>query len=276
MPLEAKEVKPEDVSKWITLDIEPTKELNYSMLHNQRPLFVHFTLTCLKPRTIRNVRVRVSLSAAAESALFDCTLEIKPPSVDLQRDIHIPLTSSITRSIHESVQSSLYIEVTWGEHVLYRDTRRVRLTPVDQWRDNDSDRIWLPSFVFPRDTAVTRLIDTAQRYVRVLRDDPAAGFDGYQSFDAKRAEPAMDIDLQVQAIWSATVHELRLGYINPPPSYSNELDAQRLRTPSMVVNDHSGTCVDLALFFAACLELDRKSTRLNSSHIQKSRMPSSA
>jgi hypothetical protein len=34
-----------------------------------------------------------------------------------------------------------------------------------------------------------------------------------------------------------------------------DISDQRLRTPSMIVRDHSGTCVDLALFFAACLEL---------------------
>ena len=67
--------------------------------------------------------------------------------------------------------------MTWGEHVLWRSTIPVRLIPVDQWRDSDDDRKWLPSFVFPRDPAIVRLVDTAQRYVRVLRDDPAAGFD---------------------------------------------------------------------------------------------------
>jgi hypothetical protein len=254
-PLDAADIKDPDVGKWVGVEVQMDEDLNYSMLHNQRPLFVHFTLTCRQPRTIRNVRVRVALSAGTENAIYDRTLEIKPPAIDLKRDIHVPLTSSIARSVHESVRTSVFVEVTWGEHVLYRDTMRVRLTPVDQWRDSETDRIWLPSFVFPRDTAVTRLVDAAQRYVRVLRDDPAAGFDGYQSFDPQRSEPALEVDLQVQAIWSAIVHELRLGYINPPPGYSSELDSQRLRTPSMIAADHSGTCVDLALFFAACLEL---------------------
>ena len=225
------------------------------MLHNLRPLFETFVLRALTPQPVRGVRVRVSLATGPDSAVFDKTLDIVPPSFDLNPFVHVPLTSSITRSIHESVQTSLLIEVTWGDHVVYRDTMRVRLTPVDQWRDSDIDRKWLPSFIFPRDVAVMHLVDTAQRYVRVLRDDPAAGFDGYQSFDPKRPDPASEVDLQVQAIWAAIVHELRLGYINPPPGYSNALDSQRLRTPTMIARDHSGTCIDLALFFAACLEL---------------------
>ena len=131
----------------------------------------------------------------------------------------------------------------------------MRLLPVDQWRDNDKDGQWLPSFVLPRDPAVTALIEKAQRYVRVLRDDPSAGFDGYQSLDPRAADPAAEVDRQVQAIWSTIVHELDLGYINPPPSYNTAMDSQRLRTPSMIVKDRSGTCIDLALLLAACCEL---------------------
>jgi hypothetical protein len=241
--------------KWLAVDVKAREDLNYSMLHNQRPLFDHFVIHCRQSRTFRNVQIKVSLSTGVDSSSFECALDLTPPSVDLNPLVHVPLTSAITRSVHESLRTSLLVEVVWGNHILYRDTKRVRLTPVDQWRDNETDRIWLPSFIFPRDSTITRLVDTAQRYVRVLRDDPAAGFDGYQSFDSTRPDPASEVDLQVQAVWSAIVHELRLGYINPPPGYSSDLDSQRLRTPSMVARDHAGTCIDLALFFAACLEL---------------------
>ncbi|UGY02530.1 hypothetical protein [Bradyrhizobium quebecense] len=243
-----------DINKHVIVKVKAFEDLNYSLLHNQRALFEQFILSCPSGKQIRNVRVRVSLYAGADSGTFDRTLDLEHPATDLKRDIHVPLTSAITRSVHESVRTSLFVEVTWGAHTLYRNTMRVRLTPVDQWRDNRIDRLWLPSFVFPRDPAIARLVDSAQRYVRVLRDDPTAGFDGYQSFDAK-SQDSEGVDQQVQGLWSAILHELRPGYINPPPGYSNELDSQRLRTPSMVVKYGSGTCIDLALFFAACLEL---------------------
>ena len=59
----------------------------------------------------------------------------------------------------------------------------------------------------------------------------------------------------MQAIWATLQHEWQLGYINPPPTYSDKLDSQRLRTPSTILQSRSGTCIDLALLFAACLEL---------------------
>jgi hypothetical protein len=56
----------------------------------------------------------------------------------------------------------------------------------------------------------------------------------------------------VQAIWTALVNENRLQYINPPPAYSEQ--SQRLRTPSDIMRSNTGTCIDLALLLASCLE----------------------
>jgi len=256
------QVPADDAQKIIAPRIEAVEELNYSLLHNRRPLFTHFTLVNASAdyknadrlATVADVDVQVTLSAGAESATYQRRLSLETTSVDLKDTIHVPLTSELMRSVHESINSSLLVEVSWGK-VIYRNSHLVRLLPVDQWRDNDKDGQWLPSFVLPRDPAVTALIEKAQRYVRVLRDDPSAGFDGYQSLDPRAADPAAEVDRQVQAIWSTIVHELDLGYINPPPSYNTAMDSQRLRTPSMIVKDRSGTCIDLALLLAACCEL---------------------
>ena len=59
------------------------------------------------------------------------------------------------------------------------------------------------------------------------------------------------MDWQVEAIWSALV-SLPLAYINPPPTYTEQ--SQRLRFPSRILRSGDGTCIDLALLLAACLE----------------------
>lgn len=251
-----------DTQRVISVHIEPVKELNYSLLHNYRGLFERFTLVNTSAdyknsdrlATLADVDVSVTLSAGVEKATYQRRLTLDTTIVDLREQVHVPLTSELMRSVQESINTSLLVEVSWGQ-VIYRNSHLVRLLPVDQWRDNDKDGQWLPSFVLPRDSAVTSLIERAQRYVRVLRDDPSSGFDGYQSLDPRAPEPAAEVDRQVQAIWSTIVHELDLGYISPPPTYSHAMDSQRLRTPSTVVKDRSGTCIDLALLFAACCEL---------------------
>ena len=51
--------------------------------------------------------------------------------------------------------------------------------------------------------------------------------------------------------------------------------AERVR-PRVLANVHDEGCAKDVAFLIAHPAIDRKSTRLNSSHIQKSRMPSSA
>jgi hypothetical protein len=250
-----------DSQQVLSLKIEPFKELNYSLLHNRSQLFEQFTLingsVAYKKNefaTIADIDVSVTLGAGPEAASYQRRISLDEASIELADKVHLPLTSELLRSVHESINSTMVVEVSWGRPI-HRDSYKVRLLPVDQWRDNDRDGQWLPSFVLPRDSAVTSLVDKAQRYVRVLRDDPSAGFDGYQSVDLRAQDPSREVDLQVQAIWSTIVHELKLGYINPPPSYNTVMDSQRLRTPSTIVSEGAGTCLDLALLIAACCEL---------------------
>lgn len=167
----------------------------------------------------------------------------------------MPLTSALARSIDERMQTSLYVNVQWNDEILYRHTHSVSLQPVDEWMLDDSDISWVPSFVQPRDPAVAKIIHSAQKYLKCISDYLPAGFDGYQSYD-KDGETVIEqwrgVDFQVQALWHALVIDHPLGYINPPPSYRDL--AQRLRTPSQILAQERGTCVDLAILMASCLE----------------------
>lgn len=245
-------VKPQDVR----IDVKPLPELNYAVLHNAQPMFERFVLECDRADPNLWVDVNVAVHMGLETACFKRQVRMTHQRVALTREIHVPLTASVARAVREAISSSLRVEVRQGEdRVLYCDSHRLRLLPVDQWRDNLRDGRWLPSFVQPRDPAVVAAVAAAQRYVRVLRDDPCAGFEGYQLATAGDEASLRGVDRQVEAIWATLLHDWRLGYINPPPSYSGGLDSQRLRMPSTVLQHRAGTCIDLALLFASCLEL---------------------
>ena len=84
---------------------------------------------------------------------------------------------------------------------------------------------------------------------QALTDDPMVGFDGYQRATDKDCD---SVHKQVQAVWNALLHDFRTDYINPPPAFENQ--SQRIRTPSQVLAQERGTCIDLTLLLAACLE----------------------
>lgn len=173
-------------------------------------------------------------------------------SIELAPRIRLPLVASLLRQCTESLRTNLYIRVVCGDRLLRETSERVTVLPADEWRDDGEDHRWLPSFVLPRDPAVLKVIGAAQRYLRTLLDDCAAGFDGYQQLVADDANAASVVDPQVQAIWAALQHDLTVNYINPPPSHTSQ--SQRLRSPTEVFRGQAATCIDLALLFASCLE----------------------
>lgn len=243
----------------IRVERHPLSQVNYSLLHNKQSLFRSLQVFRNNVEgTIRNIQITVDLNAGDGSAPFRATFDLAEGENgrDLTNEVVLPLTSSLIRTQSERIQSSLRLLVTCEGETVREETFRVGLSPVDEWQDGEKDEWrWLPSFVLPRDPAVARIIDSAQGILCALADDPNAGFDGYQSVDPQgrsEAERYGCVDKQVQAIWYAVLNSHGLNYINPPPSYGNY--TQRLRTPTQLLAERRGTCIDLALLLAACLE----------------------
>ncbi len=242
------------VSEVLAVDVDVPSEINYSLLHNRRSALKTFTLSKLVDHDLDDVRVEVELEAGGVVQQFRRTLSLSEPHVALADAVTLPLTAPLLRSLHERTHTTVYTRVTWEGRVAHEDTHRVALLPVDEWYDDSKNNPWLPSFVLPRDPAIARIIGEARKYLVALTDDTNAGFDGYQQVDDPDggAHATDRTDLQVQAIWTALVNDRKLLYINPPPAYSR--GGQRLRTPSELLHTSSGTCIDLSLLLAACLE----------------------
>ncbi len=238
----------------VEVNIRVRERLNYSLLHNDTGhLFESFGIIKKVPERMLGVEVEVVLFVGGDSFPFKKVFHIEGWGDDLKDKVSVPLTSEFIRSVPEPIRTSLYVEVSYQGTTILRETYPVTLLPVDEWVDDDLNRVWLPSFVLPRDPAVARIIDAAQRHLTTLTDDRAAGFDGYQSvLGVAEDEDRSGVDLQAWAIWSALAHDFGVGYINPPPTYTKT--GQRLRTPSQVLHHCRGTCIDLALLLAACLE----------------------
>lgn len=242
----------EQIDAWLAddklrVEVETKPQLNYSLLHNNSGgLFRDFFIGKDEPGTLNEIDVRVELHTGSETVAYRATTCAMQTRTPLDRDVCIPLTSEMLRTVQEALRTTLYVEVSALGKMLKRQTFGVKLLPVDEWKDDDENRQWLPSFVFPRDPAVRKIFRSAQHHLMTLADDSTAGFDGYQSGDAEV------VDRQVQAIWASIVHDFKITYINPPPTYT--VSGQRLRTPSEILRAGHGTCIDLALMIAGCLE----------------------
>ena len=206
---------------------------------------------------VRDIEVEVLLKAGTDSIPYKTRISLgtNSPQLSLADNrlaatdenpgggINIPLMSDFMRSVAENIKTSLYVNVEWEGQVLFRHTFGVTLAPVDEWRLGEKDSLLIPAFVQPRDPIIVKIVDAAQKYLHCINKDPKKGFDGYQSDS---------VHSYLEAIWSALIYDYRLEYVSPPPS--SNVGTQRLRTPSEVIAGKRGTCVELAILLASCIE----------------------
>jgi hypothetical protein len=167
---------------WIEPAVVPRKKLNYAILqNNKQPLFSKFSIYKYRRAPVPDLHVEVELQIGSERFPFRRTCKMDHHVLDLSEDIGLGLTSPLVRSLHESIRSTLFVHVATGAEEILRETYNVNLLPIDEWRADDENRIWLPSFILPRDPAVLQVLMRAQQYLVALRDDASASFDGYQS-----------------------------------------------------------------------------------------------
>lgn len=247
----ARAAKPSGVK--LEFDIATFPQLNYSVLHNgKNKMFETFRVYRFGGGEDTDVRVEITLNAGGHNFSFRESYAMKHHILDLTEKIAVGLTSSLSRSLRESVRTTIFVRITLGpDEERYCKTFDVSLLAVDEWIDDSFSGIFLPSFVLPRDPVIPQIIARAQGYLMAIADDAAQGFDGYQSCDGNE-DPAAALEPQTRAIWYALQHDFAIKYINPPPTFTES--SQRLRTPSDTLKQGRGTCIDLALLLAACYE----------------------
>ena len=145
--------------------------------------------------------------------------------------------------LNEKVAGWLKVEMLDGHEVVQSITEPITLLARNEWCGLVALPEILAAFVLPNDPVVMTILSRASD---VLKEATGrSGLNGYQDKSRKRAWE------QVASIYKA-IGELGIRYINPPASF--ETSGQKVRFPSEIVSQRFGTCLDLALLFAACCE----------------------
>ncbi len=144
----------------------------------------------------------------------------------------------------EREKAELWVEVKDDlGATLARRRFEFELLAYNEWNGVSALPEILAAFVMPNHPVLETVIPRASALLRERTGD--AQISGYQNRDAAR------VLLEIWAIYDA-LSALGISYVNPPASF--ETTGQKIRTPDQVTGSRLGTCVDLAVLFAACLE----------------------
>jgi very-short-patch-repair endonuclease len=224
------------------LSLTYDRSINYAFQQNSIPIVKELRLHN-NGVARRDLVLRVT-SEPAFAPPTEIRLQAIEPAGEFQvSPLDLKLSHDYLAELNEKVTGWLKLEMLEGGEVVQFITEQISLLARNEWCGLVALPEILAAFVLPNDPAVMIILSRASDILKEATG--RSGLNGYQDKSRKRAWE------QVAAIYKA-IGELGIRYINPPASF--ESNGQKVRFPSEIVNQRFGTCLDLALLFAACCE----------------------
>ncbi len=225
------------------LRLELDRRINFAMQQNSVPMV---NAVRISNNTMDDLRdISLCISARPEFAdPWESHIDwiAAGTTYDLET-IDLELSPTYLRDLTERTRGQLRATLTRNGQTITESIEPVEILTREEWSGIASLPEILAAFVMPNHPMVEIVLANAATILGKWNEDPSLS--GYQSRDPKR------IFLMAGAIYTA-IQSLDLTYINPPASF--ELEGQRIRFPDRIVESRMGTCLDLAVLTAGCLE----------------------
>ena len=229
------------------MELELAFNPKVSYVQYQNKMDVLFTLTAINDEEYKDA---VTFRITSSPRFFDdieCKYEAFQPntSVDLLSlsNFKIKLDPEFISSISEAVTCKVGFTAKDKEgNIVGSADSDVSVQPFDYWSGiNMSETI--ASFITPNADSLSKIRSKASDILGQW--GKSRSLEGYQSEDRDRV-------LTIAAAVYAALEKENINYVNPPAGF--EKTGQRIRIPDEVLTRHEGTCIDLAVLYAAALE----------------------
>ena len=227
----------------IRMDVAVLPIINYAMQQNGAVTIQSITLENTTDAVIEHVDLEIA--STPEFAMpFTRHIDHLPANkaITISRPKLI-LNGEYLAGMTEKVTGVLNIQLKTEDKVLVSDNAETTVFAFDEWHGIGLYPELLATFVTPNHPELARIIARATDYLGKWTGDTS--MDGYQSQDPNR------VLSQAAAIFTA-IKEEAIAYVVPPASF--ERVGQRVRLCDMVLQQKLGTCLDLTLLYASCLE----------------------
>ena len=227
----------------LSLDVQLTPVVNYSQQQNGLPLIRRIAVRSLSDEELLNVELRVSSpDGFVQPERFFIAQIPARQTVELT-DADVSLNAALLASLTERVKSSVEVSAWSGGEQIALASAEVTFLAFDEWHGDSYYPELLAAFVTPNHAAVTKILARAAKLLEQWTGSPS--FDAYQTQNPNR------VLNQAAAIYAA-IQELNIVYAVPPASF--ETAGQRVRLCDAVAHAKLGSCLDLSLLYASCLE----------------------
>jgi hypothetical protein len=172
----------------------------------------------------------------------------------VENGIVVPLTKSRLQEVREAEKANLRVDVYTEGKLHVSETYPLEVLAYNEWFYLPGLEALMGCFVQPNSEAIEKIVSAVRD--RMRKDFSDTSLDGYQSGDPKK------VITMLEALFLTLQKDLQITYINPPPSFERPTElpeggfsfSQKVFFPEQILKHRRGTCLDLALMCAACVE----------------------
>ena len=217
--------------------------VNFVMQQNRVSIIRDFSIENQTDEILKNVKIELVIDPdfaevspiTIEAINAQEKIRIEVPQLNLSSNYFAQLTEGIAGDISMKIYST--------EELLFEKKYPISILAYDQWGGISILPEMLSAFVTPNHPAIIPIIKRAATILEKWTGNPS--LDEYQSCNPDRVQK------QMAAIYTA-IAEQNIIYSTVPASFEDY--GQRVRLVDSVMTQKLGTCLDMALLYASCLE----------------------
>ena len=231
----------EPIQKTITLQYLPV--VNLAQQQNHVPVVRELRISNTSEEGWSKVRIEVK----SESDVFPVWSEplesLSAGGSHTFRQIPIRVPAQYLANLTEKNSDHIILTVSANETEVLKEVHPIEYLAYDQWGGAGVLPELLAAFITPNHPQIPNVIRRASAILEKWTGNPS--FDEYQSKNPNRVRS------QMAALYEA-IAEMQLIYASVPASF--EEHGQRIRLADAIFSQKLANCLDISLFYAACLE----------------------
>ena len=217
--------------------------INFSLQQNRVSVIRLFTIENISEKALNNIQVKLTVEPEFANTI-PYVIESIPASETLRiSDLKLKLSTNFFIQLTERMAGNISLEIAAEDEILFQNDYPIDVLAFDQWSGVSILPEMLSSFVTPNHPTIISIQKRTADILEKLTGNPA--LDEYQSRNPNRVKS------QMAAIYNAIV-EQEIIYSSVPASF--EVGGQRIRLVDNVLSQKLGTCLDMTLLYASCLE----------------------
>lgn len=217
--------------------------VNFAMQQNRVSVIRDFSIENLTEEILKDLRIELTADPGFATAI-PISVEIINAKEKIRVEIpKLNLSAGYFAQLTERISGDISLKIYSKEELLFEEKYPINVLAYDQWGGIAVLPEMLSAFVTPNHPATLPVIKRAATILEQWTGSPS--LDEYQSRNPDRVQK------QMAAIYTA-IAEQEIIYSTVPASFEDY--GQRIRLVDSVMTQKLGTCLDMALLYASCLE----------------------